>query len=73
MLYSLYPIFRTNSRRHLASSSLSTPFGELPSTTPKMPRPSSVCARITSTGLAVAQKIEHTSKQSRMRLSKLIG
>src|SRR5271157_2629145 len=40
--HTLYPIFRRNSLRHLISPSSSIPFGENPSTTPKMPRPCSV-------------------------------
>ena len=61
MPYRLYPIFRRNSLRAAISAGPSTPFGELPSITPITPRPCSVFATITSTGLAVAQKIEHTS------------
>src|SRR5438034_9768991 len=59
--YRLYPIFRRNPLRAASSAGPSTPFGDLPSITPITPRPCSVFATITSTGLAVAQKIEHTS------------
>src|SRR5438309_626829 len=61
MPYRLYPIFRRNSLRAAISAGPSTPFGKLPSITPITPRPCSVFATSTSTGLAVAQKIEHTS------------
>src|SRR5438309_9943868 len=56
MPYRLYPIFRRNSLRAAISAGPSTPFVELPSITPITPRPCSVFAPITSTGLAVAQK-----------------
>src|SRR5437879_13156885 len=59
--YRLYPIFRRNSLPAAISAGPSTPFGELPSITPITPRPCLVFATITSTGLALGQKIEHTS------------
>jgi hypothetical protein len=37
--HSLCPVFSRNSLHHLISPSSSTPFGENPSTTPRMPRP----------------------------------
>src|ERR1035437_4452859 len=61
MIHNLYPSFRKKSFLHLMSSSSSTPFGENPSTTPRMPRPCSVSATTTSVGLAVAQKMRQTS------------
>ena len=44
-----------------------------PSITPSTPRPCSLCATTTSTGFAVAQKMEHTSGTSLIRLSTLMG
>src|SRR5690349_4049542 len=69
----LYPILRRKSRRCWASSAVSMPFGGNPSITPSTPRPCAVCAMTTSTGLAVAQKIEQTSGTSLIRLRMLIG
>src|SRR6266567_1424208 len=71
--YRLYPIFRRNSFRALISAGPSTPFGGLPSITPITPRPCSVFATITSTGLAVAQKIEHTSGMFCTTFSRFMG
>src|SRR5207244_2064988 len=69
----LYPILRRNPCRHSAPEASSTPLGELPSITPRTPRPCCVWARTISTGFAVAQKIEHTSGISRIRPRTLIG
>src|SRR5208337_1378367 len=54
--HSLYPICQRNPFRQAMSSSPSTPLGEDPSTTPRIPRPWLVSATMTSVGLAVAQK-----------------
>jgi len=51
----LYPIFLRNSLLSSLSASDSTPFAATPSTTPRIPLPSSISARTTVTGLAVAQ------------------
>ncbi len=59
--YLLYPILRRKSWRAAASAAVSTPFGELPSITPMTPQPCSLRASTTSTGFALAQKMEHTS------------
>src|SRR5574340_1675004 len=72
-VHRLYPILRRKSRRSRASCSVSTPLGEAPSITPRTPRPDSFSASTTSTGFAVAQKIEHTSGTSLMRPSTLMG
>lgn len=53
--YRLYPNFCSSSTRAFTCDSVSTPLGGKPSITPKMPRPCSVSATITSTGFAVAQ------------------
>jgi hypothetical protein len=45
----------------MTSAGPSTPLGEVPSITPNTPLPWALFAMITSTGLAVAQKMEHTS------------
>src|SRR6185437_2591101 len=66
-LHRLYPIMRRNARRLSASSAVSTPFGEEPSMTPRIPRPSPVSATTAWVGLAVAQKIVQTSGTSLMR------
>src|SRR5690348_9878596 len=73
MPYRLYPIFRRNSLRTAISAGPSTPLGGLPSITPMTPRPCSVFATITSTGLAVAQKIEHTSGMFCTTFSRFMG
>src|SRR5437773_11930255 len=52
---SLYPNFRSNCLRASMSDSASMPLLFIPSITPRMPRPPSVSATMTSTGLAVAQ------------------
>jgi len=52
---SRYPRRRRRALRSVTSSSVSTPLGELPSTTPRIPRPCAVSATTTSTGFAVAQ------------------
>jgi len=47
--------------------------GGLPSMTPSTPRPCSLLATTISTGLAVAQKIEHTSGTFRIAFKTLMG
>ena len=59
--------------RAATSAGPSTPLGGLPSITPSTPRPCSLRATITSTGLAVAQKIETPSGMTRIRPSTLMG
>src|SRR5947208_2336094 len=55
------------------SASVSIPLVFTPSMTPRMPRPCSVSATITSTGFAVAQKIRQTSGTFLMVLKMLRG
>ena len=60
-IYNLYLNFLKRSFLQATPSSFSTPFGEVPSITPRTPLPCSDWARITSVGLAVAQKRVQTS------------
>ncbi len=60
--YRLYPIMSRRSFFLQATfSSVSTPFGRKPSTTPITPRPCPVSHTIACNGLAVAAKTRHTS------------
>jgi hypothetical protein len=53
--YRLYPMVRRKARRVPVSSAVSIPLGGDPSITPITPRPCSLSATTTCTGLAVAQ------------------
>src|SRR6185312_13154781 len=64
---------RNRSRRAVTSSSVSTPRGGSPSTTPTTLRPRWVTATKTSTGFAVAQKIVQTSGTALIGLRTLTG
>jgi hypothetical protein len=64
---------RNSTRRRATSASLSTPTGGDPSMTPRMPRPRSVTATMTSNGFAVAQNMTHTSDNALIGLSTLTG
>jgi hypothetical protein len=57
----LSPIVRKNGLCCRAAASSSTPTGDWPSMTPRIPRPGSVWATTPCTGLAVAPKIPHPS------------
>src|ERR1700688_4529264 len=69
----LYPILRSSPWRHSTSVAVSMPLGDDPSMTPSTPLPCSVWATITSTGLAVAQKMLQTSGVSGIRFLMLMG